>query len=668
VSLEIIGPHPFEQDEHGAQKVRIGTLFPEQNVLYTQIPGVHAWQRASFIDLVNSRRAAKGLSPLNFEEEQRLAGESVDLIFEPDYLLIRPDPERMDLAFVGDELLQGLVSKLKIRFLSVSDRRVREAIKRRGENWRLSGIPKSKESKQSLIQTSRVGIYGHPIYYYNRLTGTRWLTFQEFKGLARLEDVPLAKHLQEIADHALRHNRLNRPEVDFFAADLRRFGPREFSGVVYEQMAAAELRAKYVDLLEHFRSAVHEAYRRDDFENKPWRDRMLSTLFLEGNETQAEQVLSGLSPEFFMQVEWLPGGRFEEGEFIFDPLFEEAAGNPSDAELQHLTDPRAKGIILNFIRDYGDIEFINVGVVPESLSLDRPQTRGRRGVYLVEVLSRRESQPIKRFLRLQKWGVWEHLDEGKGLLQAIEESDEYTDYWLDRRLGCRQLGMNLSRRVVMRRLIEPYQGTNQRYQGKPIRTTYFERDYAPGIATDKLAMDKYAMPGYARTLAEMLGHAAASSMIVGRSLDFGTRPVFDDGDEVVIEGDDGLPREILVCDHSGAFGEYKQPLTTWAAHYARPVNVRDKALSEPRAFAQSYLAAFRDQFVHIQGDYRKRRRAFDTLFKHTVYDPGGSFAYRWECTLKRLDQTNVDELMETIRQKIVVLAAARPAPSPVGAK
>ena len=668
MSLEIIGPHPFERDEKGSQKVRIGTLFPEQNVLYTELPGVHAWQRASFIDLVNSRRAAQSLPALTFEEEQRLTVESVDLIFEPDYLLIRPDPDRMDLAFTGDELLQGVVSKRKIRFLTVSDKRVREAIKRRGEYWRVSGIPKSTEAKRTLIQTSRVGIFGHPIYYYNRLTGTRWLTFQEFEGLSRLDDAPLARHLQEIADHALHRNRLTRPEVDFFAADLRRFGPREFSGVIYEQMASADLRAKYSDLLDHFRSAVHEAYRKDDFAHKPWRDRMLSTLFLEGNETQAEQALSGLSPEFFMQVEWLPGGRFEEGEFIFDPLFDEAASNPADAELQRLTDPRAKSIILNFIRDYGDIEFINIGVVPESLSLDRPQTHGRRGVYLVEVHSRRELQPIKRFLRLQKWGVWEHLDEGKGLLQAIEESDEYTDYWLDRRLGCRQLGMNLSRRVVMRRLIEVYQGSNQRYQGKPIRTTYFERDYAPGIATDKLPMEKYAQPGYAQKFAESLGRAAASSMIVGRSLDFGNRPVFDDGDEVVVEGDDGLPREILVCDHSGAFGEYKQPLSAWAAHYARPVNVRDKALPDSRAFALAYLAAFRDQFVHIQGDYRKRRRAFDTLFKHTRYDPGGSFAYRWESTLKRLDQTSVDDLMEAIRRKVVVLASPRSAPSPVGAK
>src|SRR5512140_3524081 len=111
---------------------------------------------------------------------------------------------------------------------------------------------------------------------------------------------------------------------------------------------------------------------------------MISTLFIEGNDSQNEQILSGLSPEFFLQIEWLAGGRFEEGEFLLDSVFEEAAEAPQDAELQRLCDPRAKDIIFNIIRDYGDLEYINLGSVPESLSLDRPQKEGRRGVFLVE--------------------------------------------------------------------------------------------------------------------------------------------------------------------------------------------------------------------------------------------------------------------------------------------
>jgi hypothetical protein len=652
MQLELIGPHPLARDERGGPSCRIGTLFPQQAALYTRPPGVHAWQRLNFIDYLNAQRAARAQPPLTPDEEQAAILKSVDLVFDDEHILIRPDPEHMELAFAADELLQTLVSKRQIKFLLASDPRVRDAIKRRGECWRLSALPKSREAKQRLVLGSKVGIRGQPIYYYNRLTGTRWLTCQEFENLAGLPAPQLALHLQEIAEHSLRRNRVDRPEIDFFAADVRRFGARDFSGVLYDQLSPEQLQAKFEELKLRFRAAVHQAFRKDDCHNKDWCERILSTLFLEGNETQSEQLLSGLSPEFFLQIEWLAGGRFEEGEFLLDTIFDEAAAHPEDDELQRLCDPRAIDIIFNLIRDYGDLEYINLGTVPESLSLDRPQKAGRRAVFLVELRPRGEPQPLKRFLRLQKWGVWEHLNEGKDLLQSIQESDEYTDYWLDRRLGCRQLGMNLCHRVLMRRLNEIYQGTNERFRGQHIHTTYFEREYLPGMATDKLPSDRYARPGYAVRLALLLGAAAAASLIVGRSLD-GARPAFDDGDEVVREGDDGLPSEILVGDHSGAFTNYQAPLTTFAAHYARPINRRAEFLPNLSEFTEAYLAAFHQRFLHIQRDYRLRRRAFDNLFKHCKYDPAGSFGFRWECVLRRLEQTDPEALLQAIRQHIV---------------
>ena len=498
------------------------------------------------------------------------------------------------------------------------------------------------------------------------MTGTRWLTFQEFENLGKLDDVSLARHLQEIATHANLRNRAGRPEVDFFGIDLRQFGGREFAGEAYEQLPLEQLRQRFGELREHFRTAVHESFRKDDSHNKAWCERILSTLFLEGNETQTEQLMSGLSPEFFLQVDWVPGGRFEEGEFQFDTIFDEAASHPEDGDLQRLCDARIKGIIFNIIREYGDLDYVNIGCLPESLSLGRPHRSSRRGVYIAEFRSRSEGEVIKRFIRLQKWGVWEHLDEGKDLLQSINESEDYTDYWLDRRLGCRQLGMNLTRRVVMRRLSETYGGKNERRRGEVIRTTYFEREYLEGIATDKLPSEKYAKAGYAVKLATLLGRAAVSNIIAGRAFAMGTRPVFDDGDEVVYEGEDGLPAEIRVGDHSGAFAEYKLPLEAAAAHYARPINTRDKMLPEPREFAEAYLAAFREQLLHIQGDYRKRRRAFDTLFKHCKYDVRGSFAYRWECVLRRLNQTNAETLTEAIRKHVWVLNLGKPQPEKTG--
>jgi len=656
MELQLMGPHPFAVDENGAQITRIGTLFPLHGVLFTRAPGVHAWQRSEFVEYLNQGRAGAGLPPLGIEEEIAVSTESADLIFEPDHILIRPDPERMELAFVADEMLQQLVSKRQVRFLSVADDRVHEAIRRRGENWRLSAIPRDPIARRQLILGSKVAISGGRVYFYNRLTGTRWLTCEAFKNLAELDDDSLGRHLAEIADHAARRNRRGRPELAFFASDIHPIEAADFAGLAWTTLAGAELRQRYDDLRRRFTGSVHEGLRQDNVDDRAWCERMLYTLFLDGNEAQSEHLLDGLSPEFFLKVDWLAGGRFAAGEFLLDSIFEEADRNPEDLGLRRLCDPRAKGVIFNFIRDYGDLECINLGTLPESLSLERPQRRGRRGVFLGELRVRNRPEPVKRFIRLQKWSVWEHLDAGKDLLEAIQRSDEYTDYCLDRRLGCHQLGMNLSRRVLIRRLKETYRGKQARYVGHAIRTTYFEREYVPGIATDKLPLERFSRPGYAATFARLLGRAAASGLIVGRQIEDG-RTIFDDGDEVVIEGADGLPVEVLVTDHTGAFADYIGSLDRYAGDYARPVNRRDRHLPAPAEFARAYLGAFQQELVRIQGDYRKSRRAFENLFKECTYDPAGSFAYRWECVLRRLDLLDIPALMDTVRRHVHVLTA-----------
>ena len=87
-------------------------------------------------------------------------------------------------------------------------------------------------------------------------------------------------------------------------------------------------------------------------------------------------------------------------------------------------------------------------------------------------------------------------------------------------------------------------------------------------------------------------------------------------------------------------------------------------MARPEEFARAYVEAFQEQFLHMQGDYRKRRRAFETLFKHCRYDTAGSFAYRWECVLQRLDQTDAESLFRELRKHIKVLQPAEPLPGP----
>jgi hypothetical protein len=659
MTIAFLGPSLQDLAAAGWRGVRVATLFLRQRVLVTEGP-IHALQRAAFLDHLNRVRDMQGRLPLRPDEAERELEESVDLFLEASQILIRPDPQNMHLAFEADDLLQTLVSKRQIKFMHALNPVVRHAVKQRGECWRISPLPRSREEMRRLIQESKAAIAEQPIYYYSRASGTRYLTFHEFAALERLAPADLARQLQEVAVHAVARNRLNNPEVDFFAADPLRFNARDFAGYRFAELAPHDLLAGYRELRERFREAVPPDLRTDDLRLQAWRNLMVSALVNQGSETVSEEILRGLSPEFFLSIEWLPGGRFEEGEFVLDSIYDEAADAPHDEALQRLCEPKTRGFIFNFIREYGDLEYVNVGRVAHSLNAKRPLTDGRREVYIAE-LKPSGADPVVRFIRLLKWGIREHLDAGRDLLQAMLKNEEYVDYVLDRRLGCRQLGMNLPARITIHRVPEVYHSGKAELNGQIVHAPYSERDYIPGIATDKLPTRKYAQPGYAERLARLLGKAAASNIIVGRTYDAGGTVVFDDGDEVVLEGDDGLPRELLVGDHSGAFGEYTRPLVEFAKEYARVVNDRAPYLPDPRTFAEIYLAAFREWFLHIQGDYRKRRRAFDNLFNHCRYDPGGSFAFRWEGVLRRLDQTNVDELVEAIRKRITVLGAKREA-------
>jgi hypothetical protein len=254
---------------------------------------------------------------------------------------------------------------------------------------------------------------------------------------------------------------------------------------------------------------------------------------------------------------------------------------------------------------------------------------------------------------MQKWGVREHLDEGRKLLDAIILSENYTEYTLDRRLGCRQLGMNLPAHTAARRIGERYCGPRAEYRGMPIWSPYFERDYIRGMATDKIPPRKLASPAFASRLARLLGRAAAANMIVGRCNMQG-RVIFDDGDEVVVENADGLPVEIIVTDQTGTFADYRPDLTRFVAEYAAAVNRRLPLLSDAEEFAELYVDAFVARFSKTQLEYRRRQRAFDTLFKHQPRDEAGNFAYRWECVLDRLRKAAPRELGELIRGRIVL--------------
>ncbi|MGA2379862.1 MAG: hypothetical protein ABSG85_11205 [Spirochaetia bacterium] len=642
--VTILGEYPFARTPAGKLKARIATAFPGHDALVT-VPGIHVTQRQAFLDHLDDLKRARGEPPLTQGERDREWGLAVDLIIEEGAIQIRPDPDKMDLAFLADELLQRLLAKHRIRFLGVLNERVREAIKRRGELWRITPLPKTSEEMRAMIESSRIGIDGREIYYYGELTGTRFLTFQEFQGLGRLDDAGLRSHLAEIARHLGRRNAAGNHEVAFFGTGAG-ISRADFTRINFEKLDSEGLREAFSGLVEKFRAAAKPSLLRDDPENLEWKNAMVAALIGRENELVTEGDLLGLSAEFFMQIEWLPGGRMEEGELMLDPVLDvsEAGGGPGE----HLRDEKSRKFIMNFVREYGDLEFVNVGRVIGSLSR-RAAMPGRRGVYIAALKQRRNPAEIVTIIRMQKQGVREYLEQGLSLLDAMISAEEYTEYVLDRRLGCRQLGMNLPLRVTAKKISERY--APARGAGYPIWTPYFEREYIRGIATDKLPPALFESREFAVSCAHLLGQAAAPNIVVGRCDRTGS-PLFDDGDEVMILDAEGLPQDIVVTDHTGTFNDYACPLGEFTVKYALPVTRRRSSLPDPAAFARAYCAAFEDRLQRIQEDYRRRRKAFDSLFLHLPAQEPGSFAYRWKRVLARLEETNPTAVADLVRGNI----------------
>jgi hypothetical protein len=317
-----------------------------------------------------------------------------------------------------------------------------------------------------------------------------------------------------------------------------------------------------------------------------------------------------------------------------------------------MCDSRVKSLIFEMTRLFGGIEYVNVGRIARSLAR-KPIDGNRRGnVYLMQLKLAEIDEPMTMMIRMQKWGVAEHLDEGKTLLRSMMEADEYSDYILDRRLMCKQLGMNLPRRLVFGHFTEKYRSRNE-YDGVNVRTAYFSRDYIAGIASDKIPAAKYRNPAWIRKFGELMGEAAALDMIVGRRSSTTGELLFDKNYEVVKIGDDGLPCEIVITDHAGSFVDYERELVDLVGEYAAFIKARRELVKgEYPLFALSCLEGFKRKVTKVQQAYRQRRKAFDGLFGDRPYDTNGSGAYRWSRVLKRLDRCDAQELTDKLNAAV----------------
>lgn len=646
--LNIIGEHPLARGPDNKLISRIATVFPGTGALVT-LRGPHAWQRQSYIKLLNETNLRNGMEPLSREQETSVWGQAVDLIIEEDEtILIRPNPDRMELAFLGDELLQDLVPKYKIRFLHAAIEKVRSTIQKRGECWRIHLLPKSDREMEEMIEASKVRIDKSEIYYYNKSSGTRFLTCCKFAQLGRLADEELRAHLLEIQRHSDRLSVQGTAEVGFFMAKPS-FSKASFAAYNFCVLDSDNLRAAYRELNGAFAAAVPPEYHQDELKNPAWRNQMFAALVGEDGQVVSEEMRLGLSPEFFMRIQWLPGARFEDGEPIYDSIFEQAA-DTGDPALVELCDENVRGFITNLVERYSKLEYVNIGRVSESLS-GRGPGEGRRDVYIAEFKTPDNAKETVHFIRMQKWGVPEHLDEGLSPPEAIGLSQQYIEYVRDRWNACHWLGMNLPSQAAVGMISENYSGKCPEFCGMEIQSAYFEREYVRGIATNKIPLHHFEDQQFAIRFARLLGEAAATNMIVGRTkLDGGV--LFDDGDEILVGDEAGMPAEIVVADQTGNFVEYQQPLAFVAPTYAAPINQRAGCVPDAKQFTREYLDAFAARFRATQEMYRQHRQEFDSLFHDRPRDPNGSIAFRWEKVLQRLDQSDPLLLQRLIQEGV----------------
>ncbi|MDA1276164.1 MAG: hypothetical protein O2960_19290 [Verrucomicrobia bacterium] len=638
----VIGPSPAAIDPAIAAAPKVGSMIVSHRTLITTAPAVHAYQRNEFISHLNNRRKSDGETVLSSDEERAVHDQSVSLFFKDDTVLIRPELEAMALALEADHVLQSIIPKHRIRFLHARQPVVRNALRGLGELWRISEPPHTVPQMEEFIQKSLAAIGGRAIYRLNPTTGTRWLTLQQLKGLGDLSHTELLFHLEEIHRFAGAYGRAGHRELCCFAP-----GAHELAWPSAKDLATiseTELRQLHHQLVQELIFQIPLDLRRDDLKNAIWRDEIFKVLTEEPDGASLCDVVDGLGESFRRQVQWLPGSRFQKGEMIFDPIFALGEGSNPDPTVRKLCDPAVKQFIPNFLREFGEIEHVNLGrLLPAQTS--RPS--GRRAVYVAEIKPKNSEERVVRIIRMHRWGIREHLNDGYDLLHAILKAHEYIHYVLDRRLACRQLGMNVPLRVACWDIPEDYWHSNGTVT--EIWASYYERDYLHGTAANKISEEKLAIEEYALGLARLLGQAAAANLIVGRANENSREVVFDDGDELVLEDARGIPREMLICDHSRSFGNFRDPLEVLAGAYAQSVRSRMHAVPNPTQFAESYCQSLGERLSQIRSEYLNRKSAFQRLFENQPINEAGNFRFRWLKVLDRLEATNPDRIIQLIR-------------------
>ncbi len=630
----LLGPDFFSRDADGRPQSPIACAFPQFHAVVSG-RGIHAAQALRMMDYLERETVI---------DDAEVYADAVALIIRDPVVLIRCDPGRMERCFASDEMLQRLLPKERIQFIGVHLAEVREQVRRRGESWRISPQPRSEEEIVREIRLSRVQVGTGAAYYQNAPTGGRYLTYEEFsriRPLVRRDPAEALARLREIVELTGLLNRQGVRELRFFlppgcALDARGLpvvidALERAQAVGMAAREASEAERLFEDVADAFARAAGPELREDDENCLAWRTTMFCRLF-DIDETTLEEYALGLSPEFRLNVCWLPGARFDGGSLFGangEPVFEPNA------------EPRARHLINHFLKTWPGVVAVNVGRVT-SAQTARNRSGEQREVFLV-VLEQESGGTAIRLVRMIKWDVRHRLDQGVSAEQAIGETVEYRNYIFDRLRAITALGVPVPSFSEIR--------LEEDVVGRPsVPVFFFHREYVPGTASDKILPTRYGRPGFLPRLTRFLGTAAGASLVIGRASPRDGRLHFDDGDEMVQFNAAGLPERLYIAETTGSFADWTTPLDAKLPQcLARVRRHLDRARAQGRpeseiaASVEAFAAGLAEEVERMQRLLRDPAVGLRDLFADRTPEPKG-IRVRWEGILDRLDRADAAAL------------------------
>ncbi len=634
--IEVLGPDIFARDESGQALGPIAVVFPGLLLLVTG-RGIHAELICTAEAFLRARCRLDQQRDLTAAEERELYESVVPLMVRESTVLIRSFPDDMARVFAADELLQRLVPKPRIQFTGIHNAAVRDQLRRRGESWRISPAPRSTQEIYYYIRASRVQVNTNAIYYQNTQSGERFLTYEEFqriRPLLRKAPQKALSQLKEIHHLSQLINDQGVPELSFFLPADTKLTTRPLGDIIAvlqnadspQDLARAEVLFDFFAL--SYAVAAGDELTIDGERHTAWQTTMYCRLY-DLNEKTLEEWMLRLSPEFHLNMRWLPGARLKDGEVLFESTVES----------------KVRSLINYFVTTWPGIVSINVGRVVSPLT-NRDRTEEEREVYLV-VLGLPEGREEIRLLRMIKWDVRHRLKQGFPLSQAIRDTVSYRDYILDRLRVAAALKIPMLSYTAIQ-FEEELEGVGT------IPIFFFDRRYVEGMVTDKIPLSYYGKNGFIVRLAPLLGVAAAASMVLGRASHRTQELFFDDGDEVIQLDRDKLPERLVISETTGSFTDSTTPvrvllsqcLEHLAAHLAK-ARRRGVTVVDLKAAVEAFSDGLAGEIERMQALLQDPSVELRSLFANSSAEPG-SVRARWDNMLNRLAATEVAAIREAI--------------------